>query len=247
MKFIILFLFPSIISAAIATVEVDGVKLNDEKKIKDVSILTGEKDGTRLYHATFDSYFNGKFEDALNFVTDFTKRCNNSYRKERKFLSKEVECPYHNENLIESQMVRELKKKEQAPGLVDQFVLKRRIWNKGLHTYNDFVTVRELDPGKDEKRVVEVSYRLLDDKESKEFIEDPVPFDNAFHYTVGTYRLIQTKENKILVNYSYVTKTKHWFLTSSMIQGSVLDSMAKGVRLAVDSIQSVMTASITKE
>src|SRR5690606_787127 len=170
------------------------------------------------------------------FVVNFPSRCNNSYRKERKFLAKDAECVYHNENMIESQIVRDLKIKEKGENEIDRFVLKRRIWNKGLHTYNDLVTVTELPKEGNQEKVIEVSYKLLSDEESAKLIDNPLPFDNAFYYTIGTYRLIKLPNNRIEIKYSYQTKTNHWFLTSSMIQGSVHSSLASGARYAVDGI-----------
>lgn len=240
MKLLTLLFFPFFIAAAVPNVQLDGVPLNEEKKIKDVLIHFGEKDDMRLYYAFYNTHFAGDMEKALEFVINFPNRCNNSYRKERKFLEKDFNCPFHNENLIETQIVRELKKKEEVPGMIDQFVLKRRIWNKGLHTYNDLVTIKKIPTKEGELKAVEVTYRLLTDEESKSFIDNPVPFDNAFFYTVGTYRLAQTKDGKIDVQYSYATKTDHWFLTSGMVQGSIHSSIATGVRLAVDSIGTVL-------
>ncbi len=240
MKLIPLLFFPFLIAAAVPTVELDGVTLGKQERIKDVQIYFGEKDDVRLYQAFYNTNFSGDMKKALEFVVNFPNRCNNSYRKERKFLEKDFNCPIHNENLIETQIVRELKKTQQTPGMIDQFVLKRRIWNKGLHTYNDLVTVKKLTPKEGESEAVEVSYRLLTDEESKSFIDNPVPFDNAFFYTVGTYRLAQSKDGKVDVQYSYATKTDHWFLTSGMVQGSIHSSIATGVRLAVDSIQTVL-------
>lgn len=239
-KLLVLAFFPLFISASVTPIKIDGVELGKEETIKNVTIRSGEKEDSRLYHATYHTTFDGQLEPALKYVIDFSSRCNNSYRKERKFLDKAVDCAIHNENLIETQIVRKLKKQEDVPGMIDQFVLKRRIWNKGLHSYNDLVTIKELKPSSDEARVVEVSYRLLDDKESKSFIDDPVPFDNAFYYTVGTYTLAQMKNGKLDVKYSYTTKTDHWFLTAGMIQGSIYNSIANGVRLSTDGIATVL-------
>lgn len=234
MKLLIVLLFPFLVGAAVPVV--DGVKLAEQDKIKDVQIYAAEKDGNRIYFASYETVIDGDFDQALHFVVNFPSRCNNSYRKERKFLAKDAECVYHNENMIESQIVRELKIKDKGENEIDRFVLKRRIWNKGLHTYNDLVTVKEIKPEDKQQRVVEVSYRLLNDDESAKLIDNPLPFDNAFHYTIGTYRLIKLPQNKIQIQYSYETKTNHWFLTSGMIQGSVHSSLASGARYAVDGI-----------
>lgn len=240
MKFLITILFPSLVFAALPVV--DGVELGKEEKIKDVQVLSAEKGDSIIYLANYKAEFSGSFDTALKYVLDFSQRCNNSYKKERKLTEKNFECAYHNDNLIESQIVRDLKIKDETPGLVDRFVVKRRIWNKGLHSYNDLVTVKELKPGTNEKRKMVVSYRLLKDDESKSLIDNPVPFDNAFYYTVGTYRMSETKDGKITVNYSYETKTDHWFLTSSMVQGSIYSSLANGTRYAVDGIQGALTS-----
>lgn len=234
MRFLIVLFFPFFVGAAVPVV--DGVKLGKEEVIKDVRVLSAEKDDSIFYHASYQTAISGDYEKALQFVLNFPQRCNNSYRRERKLTSKENECVYHNDNLIESQIVRELKTKDKEQFEVDRFVLKRRIWNKGLHTYNDLVTVKELKPESNQERLVEISYRLLHDEEANKLIDNPVPFDNAFYYTVGTYRMGKQKDGKISIKYSYVTKTDHWFLTSGMVQGSIYSSLANGARYAVDGI-----------
>ncbi|MBH47354.1 MAG: hypothetical protein CME71_04195 [Halobacteriovorax sp.] len=239
MKFISLLVFPII--ALGANPIIDGVELGKEEKIKDVIVRSAEKSDSRIYLANYNAVFNGSFDKALSYVLDFPKRCNNSYRKERKLTEKDFECIYHNDNLIESQIIKDLKVKDENPNIVDRFVVKRRIWNKGLHSYNDLVTVTKETPKENEVRRLTVSYRLLKDDESKKLIDDPVPFNNAFYYTMGTYRMAETKDGKVTVEYSYETKTDHWFLTSSMIQGSIYSSIANGTRYAVDGIQGALT------
>tara|TARA_R110000868_G_scaffold132381_10_gene343362 strand:- start:2924 stop:3652 length:729 start_codon:yes stop_codon:yes gene_type:complete len=239
MRAVALMFLPFMVMAANPVI--DGVELSKEEKIKDVLIRSGEKSDSIIYLASYKTQFDGSFDKALEYVLDFPKRCNNSYKKERKLTAKDFECVYHNDNLIESQIVKQLKVEDKNPAIVDRFVVKRRIWNKGLHSYNDLVTVTKQEPKENEVRRLTVSYRLLKDEESKSLIEDPVPFDNAFYYTVGTYRMAETKDGKVTVDYTYETKTDHWFLTSSMVQGSIFESIAKGSRYAVDGIQGALT------
>lgn len=238
MRFLIFLVFPFIVNAALPMI--DGVKLEKEEVIKDVHVLSANKDDSIFYLATYKTEFQGNFDRALEYVLDFSKRCNNAYKKERKLTDKDFVCTHHNDNLIESQIVKTLKVKDENPDLVERFVVKRRIWNKGLHSYNDLVTVKKVAINKGEKRRLEVSYRLLQDDEAKSLIDDPVPFNNAFYHTVGTYRMAETDNGKILIDYSYETKTDHWFLTSSMIQGSIYSSLANGTRYAVDGISGAL-------
>jgi len=238
MRVLICLVFPFIVNAALPVI--DGVKLEKKEVIKEVHVLSANKDDSIFYLATYKTEFQGNFDRALEYVLDFSKRCNNAYKKERKLTSQDFVCTRHNDNLIESQIVKTLKVKDESPDLVERFVVKRRIWNKGLHTYNDLVTVKKVTTNKGEKRRLEVSYRLLKDEEAKSLIDDPVPFDNAFYHTVGTYRMAETDNGKILIDYSYETKTDHWFLTSSMIQGSIYSSLANGTRYAVDGISGAL-------
>ena len=232
---LLILLYPFFVAASIPTI--DGVQLSPVDKINDVQVYAAENKDDRLYFASYETLINGDFDKALDFVVNFPRRCNNSYRRERKFLAQDFDCVYHNENMIESKIERNLKiTEEKNANLIDRFVLKRRIWNKGLHTYNDLVHVTELPKEKGQLRVVEVRYRLLQDEEAKKLIEDPVPFDNAFYHTIGIYRLIKLPDNKIQIKYSYETKTNHWFLTGGLIQGSVHSSLARGARYAVDGI-----------
>lgn len=238
MKLLILLFFPVMVGAALPVI--DGVKLEKKDVIKDVQVLSANKDDSIIYLATYKTQFHGNFDRALEYVLDFSKRCNNAYKKERKLTSKDFVCTHHNDNLIESQIVKTLKIKNESPEIIERFVVKRRIWNKGLHSYNDLVTVKKIAANNGEKRRVEVSYRLLKDEEAKSLIDDPVPFDNAFYHTVGTYRMAESESGKILIDYSYETKTDHWFLTSSMIQSSIYSSLANGTRYAVDGISGAL-------
>ncbi len=238
MKFLVVLLFPLVVGASLPVI--DGVQLDKEEKIREVRVLSGNKDDSIFYLATYKTEFKGNFDRALEYVLDFTQRCNNSYKKERKLTPKDFVCAHHNDNLIESQIVKNLKVKDESPELLDQFVVKRRIWNKGLHSYNDLVKVQSVKTKAGEKRKVIVTYRLLKDDESKQLIDDPVPFDNAFYHTVGTYRMTETDDGKILVDYSYETKTDHWFLTSSFVQSKIYTSIANGTRYAVDGISGAL-------
>ncbi len=238
MRFLIFLVFPLIVNASLPVI--DGVKLEQKEIIKDVNVLSANKDDSIFYLATYKTEFHGNFDRALEYVLDFSKRCNNAYKKERKLTTKDFVCTIHNDNLIESQIVKDLKIKDDNPQLVERFVVKRRIWNKGLHSYNDLVTVKKVTTNKGEKRRLEVTHRLLKDEEANSLIIDPVPFDNAFYHTVGTYRMAETESGKILVDYTYETKTDHWFLTSSMVQGSIYSSLANGTRYAIDGISGAL-------
>lgn len=238
MRFLIFLVFPLIVNASLPVI--DGVKLEQKETIKDVNVLSANKDDSIFYLATYKTEFQGSFDRAVEYVLDFSRRCNNAYKKERKLTTKDFVCTIHNDNLIESQIVKDLKIKDDNPQIVERFVVKRRIWNKGLHSYNDLVTVKKVATNKGEKRRLEVTHRLLKDEEANSLIIDPVPFDNAFYHTVGTYRMAETESGKILVDYTYETKTDHWFLTSSMIQGSIYSSLANGTRYAIDGISGAL-------
>src|SRR5688572_8305188 len=93
------------------------------EELNGVSLKSNKEKAIRNYIATTDKVFAAPINLVANAITNFTEKCNNAYKDKRKFSPKDIDCKYHNENLIESFIVRDIKPIETQPGTTDYFLI----------------------------------------------------------------------------------------------------------------------------
>lgn len=212
---------------------VDSDELNKKYKIK---LTSGKKDDVRLYHGIRVSTFDKPLEYVKQSITNFEDKCNNEYKKKRKLINKKKECRYHNGNLIESKIYKDLKKYEPLPNEVERYLVARRIYNRENFSHMDMIQVFEKLNEQGQKEVT-IRVQMLSDKKVKKYMKPIVKRDSVFQDAYSEFKLTQVEENKTKLEYSYFSETDHWLLNKSVSVGKVFDSMAKSIDLLFFSIK----------
>lgn len=213
-------LLSAIATAAIAerTDEINGVRLE-----------SGKIDSTRFYNGVVSKTYPYSIDQVRASVMNFDERCNNEYKAKREFTDKTKDCKFHNENLVESVITRDIGTgytKEQNE--VDRMVIARRVYNRGSFSYNELVTVYEYKNAENQK-VVKIVQSMLDDAEAKKYTKPLVSKDTAFDATTGTFVLTQVAPGETKMEYSYNSKTSHWILNKEVSVSQVFSSISKSL------------------
>jgi hypothetical protein len=239
MKFIaILFALASLaVNASVHITSTEGYAIDERETIGDINLVSGSDEEYRVYQAVINREYNAPIEMVVKHTLNFDEKCNNKYKRRRKITDRNSKCRFHNHNLVESIIIRDIKKtyqKEQNE--IDRFIVQREIYNRGRFHHNDLVVVKNWKNEKGQE-VVTVSHSALHDNEAKQYLKNPVEFNSAFVRMTGYYTFTAISPTKTKVEYKYTSKTDHWLLTKSMIVGKVFDNMAKGTGLALDVIK----------
>lgn len=213
-------LFNSVGIASIAerTDEIDGVKLE-----------SGKIDSTRFYRGIVSKTYPYSIDQVRASVMNFDERCNNEFKSKREFSDKTKDCKFHNDNLVESVITRDINsnyKKEQNE--VDRMVIARRVYNRGSFSYNELVTVYEYK-NNENKKVIKIVQNMLEDSEAKKYTKPLVKKDTAFDATTGTFVLTEVSPNETKMDYIYNSETTHWILNKEVSVSQVFSSISKSL------------------
>ncbi len=220
-----------------AEVKVDGHSLSGKKVIGAVTLHNARVKDTRIVLATQDREFPAGIDRIFNITRMFDQKCNNTYKNKRWFMDKKARCPFHNENLVESLIIRNVKKGyTPEKNEVDRYIVKRHVYNTGNYSHNDLLLIKKY-LNKDKEQVYELIHRMIDDKETKKYISKPIKHDSVFKYMQGIYKLISKGPNKTRVEYSYLSKTDHWMLNKDVVVDRIYRNTARGTILALDNIK----------
>jgi hypothetical protein len=193
-----------------------------------VDLKSGKTDSTRSYYGSTEKKFPFSLEIVRNNVTNFTDKCNNSYKGKRSFTSTEIDCKYHNEHLIESFVVKDLKPQEDFKNYTENYLLGRLVYNRGQYGFYDLVQIQEGRNQKNQKTVT-VNLRMLNTEEVKLMTEPKIEKESAFNKTQATFILTELSPNETQVSYSYSAETSHWLLNKEVAVPQVFASISKSI------------------
>jgi hypothetical protein len=214
--------------------EIDTQELHKDLKIQ---LISGKKGGVRLYQGSLNKTFNQSVNAVMNSIINFEEKCNNDLKDRRKFQDKKKECPYHNANLIESKIYREINKNySKENDEVDRFLVARRIYNRQDFSHMDLVKVYE-KKNAEGKKIVIIRQDMISDKDVKNYMKPPVELSSVFSRAYSEFILTENNDKSTEVNFIYVSETDHWLLNKSVSISKVFDSMAKSIDLLMLSIQ----------
>jgi len=216
---------------------IDGITLGDRRVIKGVTVHNAKVGDTRIFHAQLEKEIKAPIAQVLKNILEFDERCNNEYKDKRKFGDKSKNCKHFNKNLVESQIIRNIKpgfKKELHES--DRFLVRRNIYNRQFFSYYDVVVVRKWR-NKKEQKVAHVRYGLLSDQEAAKYLDGPGPMNSAFHHIAGTYTIVEIDASTTHMSMTYVSKTNHWMLNKWISVGIIYKNMAKGNRSTMELIE----------
>jgi hypothetical protein len=204
-------------------------KMDEIKTIDGVKLGSSKKKGVRYYQGEIDNIIDASLETVFATVMDFKNRCNNSYKSRRDHLDKKFNCKYHNKNLIETVLIWNTKfKGKKEKNETDRFMMKRYIYNRGSFQHTELAKVYKYKNEQGES-TIKLSYRMVSDKEAKQYLDKYAEKDSAFISTEGTFILTQKDDGKTQLYYKYISKTDHWLLNKSMVVDEFFENMSKSM------------------
>lgn len=221
MKFSLLFIFLTYSVFANSAI-IDGIKVS-----------TKESKERKSFFAVGETTISSSLENVKNEILKFNLRCNQELKDRRKFIDKNFKCKFHNPSLVESIVIKNLKNKKYKndPTIIEEFLVWRNIYNRSAYSYYDLILVKKVSGD-----AYEVSYNMLSDKEVSFYLNDFTKKQTAFSKSGGVFK-IQKNKRKTKLELNYISETNHWLLTSSMAEGTIMEKVANGTKLAIEAVK----------
>lgn len=212
-------------------------KYDRKERQKDVSLASGKKDNVRSYHATTTKVFNVPMNIVKDSILGFADRCNNAYRKKRELTSSDYDCRYHNENLVESLVVKSLRAgtwtKEENE--VERFVVARKVYNRGESGYYELVKIKESTNVLKQKTYV-IEQDMLSNDEARNYVSVKFKKETPFETSKIRYTITEIAPGKTELRYIYKGTTTHWVLNKEVSVPQVFAIISKSINNLVSSI-----------
>ncbi len=198
--------------------------------INGVAVESIKKDDARTYVGTISKDFSTSIENVVKSVVNFNEKCNNSLKDRREFTDKKANCKYHNENLVETVMIKNINKAGWTKEVneVDRYLLARHIYNRGKFHHYELIRMYEKLNSKNQKTII-ITQTMLDDKEVKKYTNPKFDKDSAFDQVISTFTITEVAPNQTNLNYQYKAVTDHWMLNKEVSVPQVFASMSKGI------------------
>lgn len=206
------------------------------EQLNGVSLKSSKAKATRTYNATTERTFPYPLSLVRKAVTNFTEKCNNSFKSKRKYSPKEIDCKYHNENLVETFIVKDIRQMEYFKGLSEFYLVGRQVYNRGSFGFYELATVRESVNEKNQK-TVSVVLKMLDDADVRLFTTPKFEKSSAFDNSTSSYTLTELAPNITSMSYEYTADTDHWLLNKEVSVPQVFVSISKSVNDLVKTVE----------
>lgn len=224
-----------LISILAATSFASG-KYDRKEKMKGVSLQTGKDDDLRNYRGFTKRSLPYPADVVLKSILSFSDHCNNDLSNKREFTPASHQCRYHDENIIESFVVSDLKPGWLPEhGEVNRFVVGRKVYNRGVYGYYELVQVIR-GKNKAGQTTHVVSSRMLEDKEAKKLINVKLKQESSFEKTDVQFVLTEASPTETEVNYTYESSTRHWVLNKEFSVGQVFSSISSSINHFMSSV-----------
>lgn len=222
MKYFVLLLFllnhfSGILLAAPMTDIINGVKVKTEKK-----------NGMRSYVGYIEKILPYSIEYVKMGTTNFSEKCNNNYKSKRKYTDKKANCKYHNDNLVESFTLKNIRQHENFKDFNEVYLLGRLVYNRGSFGYYELVKVKE-ETNHKKLKTISITMEMLNDNQVKKYISPKFSKESAFNTSICTFNLRQIGPEQTLVGYEYSALTDHWLLNKDISITQVFSSISKGI------------------
>lgn len=209
-------------------------KVDKTQNLYGVSLQSHKVMADRVYKGSIERTYPFPASLVKNGITNFTDKCNNDFKSWRKYTSEEQHCKYHNENIIESFVVNELRPTHQATG--EFYLVGRRVYNRGNSGYYELVQVREGRNDKDQKTIT-INFKMLNDQEVKAFTSPKFSNDSAFDKSLTTFTLTEISPYQTHMSYEYSAQTDHWLLNKEVSVPQVFASISKSINNLLKTVE----------
>ena len=233
-----LFLKTLMILTTLISFEVSAkAKFDRKERQKEVSLASSKTDNVRSYHATTTKVLNVPLNIVKDSILNFSDRCNNAFRKKRELTSTEYDCRFHNESLVESLIVKSLRRgswmKEEDE--VERFVVARKVYNRGESGYYELVKVKESTNILKQKTFV-IEQDMLSNDDARNYVSVKFKKESPFETSHIRYTITEIAPGKTELRYIYKGTTTHWVLNKELSVPQVFASISKSINNLVSSI-----------
>ena len=231
--FLTLFLVATISTSALA--ETDKIEV-----LNGVQLRSGKKNDTRSYVGRIEKHFSFPIELVKKGITNFADKCNNQFKDKRKFTKGNGNCKYHNDNLVESFIIKDIRNAEKLKIYNEAYLLGRIVYNRGSFGYYELVTITESKNNLNQ-RTISIATRMLEDKEAKTYINLKINKESAFNKSSTKFTLTEMSPSETKVSYEYNALTDHWILNKEVSVPQVFASMSKSINDLIQTIEDEST------
>lgn len=212
------------------------MKMDKVETINGVDLQSGKQDSVRTYQGHVSKVFRFPLEIVKKGVVNFTEKCNNKFKDKRKYTNKTLDCKYHNENLVESFVVRDLKPSfAKENGETERFLIGRLVYNRGNFGYYELVRFFDGVNSKGQRTFMIVQ-KMLEDKEVNQYISPKFEKESAFDRSTGVYTLTMLGPKETELTYDYKADTNHWILNKEVSIPQVFSSISKSINDLVKTV-----------
>jgi hypothetical protein len=214
-----------------------GTRVDKKDIINGVRVESGKNNSTRFYTGTTTKTLPYSMKAVASGIVNFSEKCNNAFSDKRKFTNKNIKCRYHNDNLVETLVIKNIKTSgwQKESGEVERYILGRKIYNRGDFGHHELVRIYEGKNSQDQKTVTIVQ-TMLDDKDVTKYTNPSFSKDSAFDKANSIFTLTEVKANETQLNYHYTAQTDHWILNKEVSIPQVFSSMSKSINDLVKAV-----------
>ncbi|MBL7664670.1 MAG: hypothetical protein JNM93_06020 [Bacteriovoracaceae bacterium] len=210
------------------TYSFENFTIDEQSEIDGIKLSSGKLDSTRMYSATVSREIDVEIENLRKAITEFESRCNNQYRDKRKYTEENFTCTQKNANLIESIRINDIKSPKSEPNKINEFLLARYVYNRGLYHFYDHIIEKSLM--EDHKRVYIIQQTMLTDDEAMSMLGSNInKRDTVFLQARGIFTLKEISATKTSLTYEYSATTEHWLLNKNISVGNFFSSTAESL------------------
>jgi hypothetical protein len=211
-------------------------KIDKTETLNGVVLKSGKHKAVRSFVGMTEKKLPYPLKLVLKSVTNFTEKCNNNFKSKRKFTPKNLNCRYHNENLVESFIVKDIRKNEDAKKFTEYYLIGRQVYNRGSFGYYELVTIHDGLNDKKQK-TSKILLKMLNDKEVSLFTTPKVKKESAFDTSISTYTITELSPNETHLKYEYTAETDHWLLNKEVSVPQVFASISKSINDLVATVE----------
>jgi hypothetical protein len=211
--------------------------LDKQETINGVRLESGKKDSTRFYNASVTKTYGFPLSAVEKSVVDFENRCNNAYKDKRKFTDKKNNCKYHNENLVETLIIKDIRIQgwSKVAGERERYLLGRQIYNRGNFSHYELIQVID-GVNQQQQKTVRIIQTMLSDEETKIYTSPKFDKDSAFTKAVAVFELTAISEKETKLTYTYQAHTDHWLLNKEVSVPQIFSSISKNINELVTNL-----------
>ncbi len=212
------------------SVGVHAKSYDKQDEIKGVILKSGKEKSNRYYAGSLTKTIPHSLRNVMSGVINFQEKCNNDYKDKRKYTSDKLDCKYHNDHLIETMIIKDIKTQGWAKveGERERYITGRRVYNRGNFGYYELIQVID---GKNEQKqnTVTIIQKMLSDKEAKLYVDPKFKRESAFDESIGVFTLTELSPTSTEITYAYNSQTEHWILNKEVSVPQVFASISKSI------------------